>query len=402
MSISKKTWTGTAKESTPGTAITVPTLYHPTKTTFKGTKKREFLNEERGDRNANYGVVDSIRQSAIETNGPFYVDTSPVVMWAGMGLPSTASPTSGVYKHSFQLQDVPPSYTIVRSFDAVVYYVPYSVVEKFDISFQADGKLLEVKGSWVGMYAQKLSSPPTPTYSTVLPFAGYAPTITTSAGVSNDIIDMTISYAQKVALWYPANGSQDYLTAYFGERSFTVDFTARFDNDNLYQLFRTNTNDNLTLDVQGGNIVTMVALGSPSAGNFTLSYNGATTGNISYNAPSTAVATALQGLPTINSASNVAVSGSAGGPYTITFQGALAGTTNPLTGSGTGLTGGTFAVTSYNRELNYVFSNITYDTMEHDTSKDNVLIKAKATVLVPAGSTLVSGFVQNAVSSYTA
>lgn len=400
MAISKKTWTGTAREATPGTAITVPTLYIPTKTTFKGTKKRDFLNEERGDRNANYGVVDSIRQSSVEMNGPWYNDASPVILWASMGAPSTSNPVAGVSKHTFQLQDVPPTYTIMRSLDAVTYYIPYSAVEKFELSFQSEGKLLETKGSWLGMYAQKQLSPPTPTYSTLLPFAGYAPKITTSAGVSNDIIDMTISYSQKISPWFPANGSQDYIQLYYGERAFTFNFTARFDNDNLYSLWRSNTNDNITFDVQGGNILTVVSLGTPSAGNFTLSYNGVTTGNIAYNATSSAVQTALTGLSTVG-ANNATVSGSAGGPYTVTFQNALAGTTLPLTGSGTGLTGGTFAVTAYNQELQFVFTTVTYDEMDHDTTKDNVLIKAKGTVLVPAGSTLVSGFVQNTVSSYT-
>lgn len=400
MAISKKTFTGTAKEATPGTAITVPTLYIPTKTVFKGGKKREYLNEERGDRNANYGVVDSVRQSSIEMKGPWYNDVSPVLLWAGMGLPVTTSPITGVSKHTFQLQDVPPSYTITRSLDVVTYYVPYGVLEKFMLHFVADGKLLEVDGNWLGLYAQKNASPPTPTYSTLLPFAGYAPTITTSAGVSNDIIDMQIAYDQKITLWYPANGTQDFITVYFGERKFNFDFTARFDNDSLYNLWRNNTLDNLTFDVKGGNIATNVSLGSPTAGTFSLTFNNQTASGIAFNATGATVATALQGLSSIG-ATGCTVSGGAGGPYIVTFTGPLAGTTLPLTGSGTGLTGGTFVITSYNQELSITFANTSYDTMEHDTTKDNVLMKVKGTVIVPAGSSLVTGFVQNTVASYT-
>jgi hypothetical protein len=88
-----------------------------------------------------------------------------------------------------------------------------------------------------------------------------------------------------------------------------------------------------------------VSLGSPSAGNFTLSYGGATTANIAYNAAASAVQSALALLSSVPSGT-VAVSGSAGGPYTVTFSGALSTSTNALTGSGSGLTGGTFAVTS--------------------------------------------------------
>jgi hypothetical protein len=411
MAISKKSWTGSARESTPGTAVVTPTLYIPTKTTFKGGKKREYLNEERGDRNANYGVVDSVRQSSIEMKGPWYNDASPILLWAGMGLPSSAQVNAAnaptVYKHTFQLQDVPPSYTINRNLDAACYYIPYSVLEKWTLDFTADGKLLEITGNWLGLYAQQNGSPPTPSYSTVNPFAGYAPTIKFSDNVtSNDVADMQIEYTQKITLWYPANGTQDFVTVYFGERSIKVSFTARFDNTTLYNRWRTNTNDSLNFDVQGpiiGKLYT-VSLGTPTAGTFTLTYNGQTTSGIAYNAAASAVQTALQGLSTVGSG-NATVTGSAGGPYTVSFLNSLLNDSNALTGSGTGLTGGMFSVsapTYYNQELNIVLPTISYDDMEHDLSKDNVLIKAKATAIVPAGSSLITGFVQNTVTSYTA
>lgn len=409
MAISKKAWTGTAKEATPGTAITPPTQYHPTKTVFKGTQKREYLNEERGDRNANYGVVPSVRQSTIEMTGPYYPDVGPIQLWGWAGLPSSAQPASttnpSVWKHTLALADIPPSYTVARNLDARAYTVPYSVVEKLDFQFTADGKLFEVKSSWLGLFAQIYSSPPVPSFSTVLPMAGYAPTLKFLDNVvSNDVSDMTINFAQKITLWYPANGSPDFVTAYFGERSMTVDLTARFDNDTLYQRFRNNVIDSLTFDLQGAAIGKnqIVTLGSPSAGNFTLTYNGQTTGNIVFNAAASAVQTALQGLSTVGV--NATVQGSAGGPYTVIFAGPLLNDGLLLTGSGAGLTGGTFSIgaaTFFNNELNLVIPQLSWDSMEHDLSKDNVMIKAKGTAIVPAGASLLTGFAQNTVSSYT-
>jgi hypothetical protein len=317
MAISKKTWTGTAREATAGTAVITPTKYIPTKTTFKAGKKRVYLNEERGDRNANYGVVDSVRQSAIDMKGPYYNDVSPIALWAGMGLPVTTQPSVGtdptVYLHTFALANVPPSYTINRSLDAVCYYIPYSVLEKWTLSFDTDGKLLELDDNWLGLWAQVNGAPPTPSYSTLLPFAGYAPTIKfVDNVVSTDVIDLQIEFSQKVTLWYPANGAADFVTAYFGERDIKVTFTARFDNTTIYDRFRSGTNDALTFDVQG---------------------------------------------PTISN--------------------------------------------TYKQELNIVLPTISYDSVEHDTSKENVLIKAKATAIVPQGSALITGFVQNTVASYT-
>lgn len=96
-----------------------------------------------------------------------------------------------------------------------------------------------------------------------------------------------------------------------------------------------------------GNVIDntqLVTLASPSAGNFTLTYKGQTTANIAYNAASSAVQTALQALSTIGSG-NATVTGSAGGPYTVTMAGALALDTTAITGSGAGLTGGAFLIT---------------------------------------------------------
>lgn len=75
--------------------------------------------------------------------------------------------------------------------------------------------------------------------------------------------------------------------------------------------------------VAGTNEVQTVTLnGTPSAGTFTLSYGAQTTAAIAYNAAASAVDSALEALSNLSSGS-VAVTGSAGGPYTITFGGDL-------------------------------------------------------------------------------
>jgi RHS repeat-associated protein len=81
--------------------------------------------------------------------------------------------------------------------------------------------------------------------------------------------------------------------------------------------------------------------GSPSGGTFTLSFNGQTTAGIAYNATAAVVQTALQNLSTVGSG-NALVAGGAGGPWEVRFAGTLGGSVQPaLTGSGSGLTGGT-------------------------------------------------------------
>lgn len=88
-------------------------------------------------------------------------------------------------------------------------------------------------------------------------------------------------------------------------------------------------------------IQTATVTGSPTGGTFTLSFDGATTGAIAYNAAASAVQSALEALPNVT-AGDVTVTGSAGGPYTVTFSGNLGGTNvAAMTASGASLTGGT-------------------------------------------------------------
>jgi hypothetical protein len=81
--------------------------------------------------------------------------------------------------------------------------------------------------------------------------------------------------------------------------------------------------------------------GAPTGGTFTLTYGGHTTTAIAYNASAAAVQAALQALASIG-AGNCAVTGAAGGPWTVTFTGALADQAiTTMTESGASLTGGT-------------------------------------------------------------
>lgn len=418
--ISKKTWLGVAKESTPGTAIVTPTLYVPTKSTLKQMVKREYLDEERGDRNADYDGITTTRWTDWDMKGPFYPDSMVYFLMAALGGDTVTQPNAAaaptVYKHTIGLADIPPALTLHKSYASQFYYAPYSCVEKFSFKIGGPEKLMEFDASGKAIWATINGSPPTPSFTQVQPFSGYAPTLKLFNAQTSDISEITINFEQKVTLWFPLNGVQDWITAYYGERKVHLDFTARFDNDTLYQRFRTgNGYDMFSLDIQGQNLANLwvVTLGAPSAGNFTLTYGGQTTANIAYNAVASAVQSSLQALSSVGTG-NATVTGSAGGPYTINFSPTLA-TSNVLTGSGAGLTGGTFSIGAQsllNRELNIVIPVIGYDSMEHDAGKDNVLIKAKATALATqqtingqaqdgTGNNLIQLFVQNSVASYS-
>ena len=92
------------------------------------------------------------------------------------------------------------------------------------------------------------------------------------------------------------------------------------------------SNGGINFTIPGQNDVWTVDLGTPkpTAGNFKLNVNGQNTGNIAFNAPANSVQAAIAALPAIaaiGGAANVSVTSpnATGGPYTITFQKALAG-----------------------------------------------------------------------------
>lgn len=88
----------------------------------------------------------------------------------------------------------------------------------------------------------------------------------------------------------------------------------------------------------GNEVQTVTITGSPTGGDFTLTFSGQTTDPIAFDAAAAAVESALEALSNLAPA-DVAVSGSAGGPYTVTFAGAYRNTDVPaLTASGAGLT----------------------------------------------------------------
>jgi len=87
-------------------------------------------------------------------------------------------------------------------------------------------------------------------------------------------------------------------------------------------------------------VQTVTITGVPTGGTFTLrggSGGVATTSALAFNAASAAVQTAVQALPGFSA---VTVTGSAGGPFTVTFPAAL-GNVDALIADATGLTGGT-------------------------------------------------------------
>lgn len=254
--ISKKSWLAACFEATAlSLAAEADAIAVPAKAVMKGMQRFEYLDEERNTVDANNDRQATTRDGSTDPKGAWYNDSSALWLFGVTGLPSSAQPNSGsaptVWKHTIALSDTLPTLSLWKSYHQVTYYATGAVVEKLSLKYSS-AKLLEAEPTLKHLWPTKYTAGTlTPAFSTVKPFSGYIPTITTSAGVSQDIDEMTINIERKATPWFPASGSPDIARWDFGERKATVDFTARFDNDTLYNLFRAQTDDSLTVFFQG-------------------------------------------------------------------------------------------------------------------------------------------------------
>jgi hypothetical protein len=98
--------------------------------------------------------------------------------------------------------------------------------------------------------------------------------------------------------------------------------------------------ESITCTASVNEVQTLTITGTPTGGTWTATFGGQTTDPIAYNATAAVVQAALAKLSTIK-AGNVLVTGSAGGPYTVTFVGALGATNVGAITTADALTGGT-------------------------------------------------------------
>jgi hypothetical protein len=212
-----------------------------------------------------------------------------------------------------------------------------------------------------------ISLTPSPTTIALAPIVGKHVNVyldSTSAGIGNTLLTRVLSLDYSLGgmygpFWTLNRSNPSYAAHVDLAPKATVKLKLEADANGMALLgyLQQGTTYYLRVNAQGRIIdnLQIVTLGAPSGGTFTLTYKGQTTSGIAYNATSSAVQTALQGLSTIG-AGNVTVSGSAGGPYNVIFTGTLATDSTAMTGSGAGLTGGTFGITQ----------NQSYYTMTHD------------------------------------
>lgn len=155
--------------------------------------------------------------------------------------------------------------------------------------------------------------------------------------------DISVTKSQDTA------GTQEWTLTFAGDLADTNVAQTTVDSSNVTGM-GTITDIEAT-DTAGGtnnNEVQTVTLANEDGGTFRLAFDGETTAGIAHNAAASAVETALEDLNAVN---NVTVTGSAGGPWTVTFVGTHAGVNEAqMNGDAASLTSGTEV-----REITYTY-----------------------------------------------
>lgn len=258
-SISKKGWLAVATETAPGTPAAAPTLYVPTKATYKNLKHRVYSQEDRGTRDGNYNASDTTKMAKGDFKGAWYNDSMGYFLMGFMGTDVVTLPTGATltHSHALSLADVPPALTTWRNYDAAVFQFPYNVVDKMAFDMNVPNKVVDVDVSVQSYFGSKVTGAFTPVFSAVVPMAAWNSTISISGTTSTIIEEMKITLEQKVTPYF-SSGSQGPTAFDYGERQAKIEFTARFADMTQYSKFLSTppTDDSFIVTFTGGNIET--------------------------------------------------------------------------------------------------------------------------------------------------
>jgi hypothetical protein len=263
---------------------------------------------------------------------------------------------------------VPQTYTIEQGDSIRAHKLNYGLFTQY--GFKMSRKDTSIVGKAIGQAIQdNITLTSNPTAVALAPIVGkhvniYLDSTSANLGVTQELRSFNLDYSfdNIYSPFYPLNRANLSYTGHVDLAPKTaMKLLVEADANGMGNLIylQNGMSQFMRINAQGGVIDNnqTVSLGTPSAGTFSLTYKGQTASGLAYNITSSALATALQGLSTIG-ATGCTVAGGPGNttPFVVTFTGALASDTTAMTGSGAGLTGGTFLITQTQ----------VYNTYQHD------------------------------------
>lgn len=259
----------------------------------------------------------------------------------------------------------PQTYTIEQGEAATrAHKFAYGLITQFDYKFSRQDS--SISGNVLAQSVQDgITMTASPTSVVLAPISGEDFNLyidSSSANLGNTQILGNISGEVSVGgiygpAWFVNRSNSSFGSHVDLKPATSVKFMVAADASGMAYLADMRSGDTIYMRVEAqGQIIDnsyKVDLGSPSAGTFDLTYGGQTASGIAFNATSSTIQSDLEALSSVGTG-NVTVSGS--GPFTVTFTGTLATSSNALTGNGSSLTGGTFLITS----------EVVHNLLQHD------------------------------------
>lgn len=291
----------------------------------------------------------------LDYNGVIYPLASVMGSAAPVAHGSSATAKDWVFTPPTSGSIVPQTYSIEQGDSVYAHKVSYGLFT--DVGYKGTRKDFTISGKLMSQPLQTaitLTSSPTPI--AIAPVVAKQVNVyldTTSAGLGTTLLTRVLSVDFAMGntygpLWVLNRATTSYTAHVDTAPSAKFKLKVEADTNGMALLpgyLQSGNTAYVRVQAQGNVIDNSqtVTLGAPSAGTFTLTYKGQTTAGIAFNATAATVQTAFLALSTVG-AGNATVSGSTGGPYTITLIGTLAQDTTAITGSGAGLTGGSFLI----------------------------------------------------------
>jgi hypothetical protein len=262
-----RSYLGIAKETTKGTAV-APTFFIPV--TSSSLKPVDFvgpLYDEglRGSLVKNYNYIQGRTRSMYDFSGPVFADA---VGFPISGLLGEDVITGGAapYTHSVGLKNAtavavdaqPAAYTITDFYAANVRSFPGMQFHDFDFKFSAEG-LLDYDAKATG-WASSVPSTPTPSFTTQLPLAVWAGSVSVAGSTVANAISGNIAMKRPVTPIYGIGSTQNPYQVFVGALEVTGKVTFVMEADTQLTNYLTNTQPVLVFNWTTGASSTLVQI----------------------------------------------------------------------------------------------------------------------------------------------
>jgi len=211
--VSRATWIAVAAEAVSGTAEAAPKVYIPVELGGGISMKPVILKpkDTRGSRAATTARRQGVKAYPGKFKGTYFNDATSALLRSALGADTISQPSAGpdptVYDHAMKLANTSPIsqtlfYNIWQATGFTESYA-WTVIDKFKLSYKHKDSLLLWEMDTLSMkFAYLAGAVPTPTWTTLLPHAGWEAQVTKGAGLVAGVTEAEIEITNDYEEFY--------------------------------------------------------------------------------------------------------------------------------------------------------------------------------------------------------